>query len=497
MGVRIESSSSSVLTAKASSAASVASSSAVSKEEVKSAQKTDFSRELEKAQPKKKESAKPTDEATVKPAVVKGTKKKQGVKGKEKTDEATEDGEVSEADGTVTDEQAAPVEGAEEGDGTEQVVNAGDAKGTAVVKGDGVATDEGDNTDGEAVAAEVKGQAAVQEPVVEGEVQEEGEEAPPVQLKRGKGAGDGVQGRQTPVAGVVAQQGGVGVVKTSKGSGHEDGDSQRVTGNDGRGAAPVQDTETKQAVKAVGQGQDDGGDADTQEDTGETVAQGKLAVGPLAKATVDAASPAAQFHEMFVSASDKGDGEDEDKGATVTVSPTDVALTAMVNDATAGTKQAGETKQAQVAPAPLPVPPEVRFAEDNHPKVVSAVKTELLPGGGTIQLRLDPPDLGPMRLEVRMEDGQMSASFVTASDQATSLLTHSLGQLKHALEGAGISVDKLQVRQGSADSFSENMEQQKQGTSDQSAGQQEQQRREMLNRMWQKVAGGDPLDLVA
>jgi hypothetical protein len=161
-------------------------------------------------------------------------------------------------------------------------------------------------------------------------------------------------------------------------------------------------------------------------------------------------------------------------------------------------QQDGGVRDVKGAQQPLPVAPEVRFAEENHPKVVTAVKTQLLPGGGSIQLRLDPPDLGPLRLEVTMSEGVMSASFVAGSDQAASLLTHSLGQLKHALEGAGISVDKLQVRQGGQEQMAGDAERQKQqAAGDQSSARQEQQRREMLERMWRKVAGGDPLDLVA
>lgn len=154
-----------------------------------------------------------------------------------------------------------------------------------------------------------------------------------------------------------------------------------------------------------------------------------------------------------------------------------------------------------VGPQPAsPPPPEVRFAEANHPTIVSSVKSELLPNGGSMLLRLDPPDLGPMRLVVRMEDGMMSASFETSNARATGLLSHTLGELKQALESAGVGIDRLQVKQGSADRFSDGADpQQRQPSShdEQPSARHEQQRREMLNRMWRKLTGGaDPLDIL-
>jgi flagellar hook-length control protein FliK len=119
-----------------------------------------------------------------------------------------------------------------------------------------------------------------------------------------------------------------------------------------------------------------------------------------------------------------------------------------------------------------------------------------------MNIALNPPDLGAMQITVKMESGVMSASFQTSNDQATRLLTHSLGQLKNALEGQGVSVDRLHVHQisnsdassGKGDSESKDG----QSSSDGRSAQQEQQRRDTLRRMWRRARGErDPLDLVA
>jgi flagellar hook-length control protein FliK len=156
---------------------------------------------------------------------------------------------------------------------------------------------------------------------------------------------------------------------------------------------------------------------------------------------------------------------------------------------------------ATVAAAPPPAP-DVQFTENNHPQIVAAIHGQLLPSGGTMNIRLAPPDLGAMQIMVKMEGGTMSASFETSNDEATRLLSHTLSQLKEALESQGVSVARLHVQQASkpqeqGESASDDKGRQQGGANQQSA-QQEQQRREMLRRMWRRAGyGRDPLDLVA
>jgi len=152
----------------------------------------------------------------------------------------------------------------------------------------------------------------------------------------------------------------------------------------------------------------------------------------------------------------------------------------------------------RVAPPPPPAPPEVHFAETNHPQIVTGIHGQLLPDGGTMRIRLDPPELGALQVMVHMRDGVMTASFETSNDEATKLLSHSLVQLRHALETQGVSVDKLHVQQGPRDQQAGNEDGRDQHPSDNPSARQEQQRREILQRMWRKLANGsDPLDMVA
>jgi flagellar hook-length control protein FliK len=159
--------------------------------------------------------------------------------------------------------------------------------------------------------------------------------------------------------------------------------------------------------------------------------------------------------------------------------------------------------KAEMPAAPQPSAPEAQFVDANYPSIVTGVHSQLLPNGGTMQLRLDPPDLGALQVTVQMRDGVMTAAFETSNDQATRLLSHNLGQLKTALETSGVSVERMHVQQAprqesSSNSSGDSQQQQPQDAEQQQQSRNEQQRRQMLQRMWAKLAGQpDPLDLVA
>jgi flagellar hook-length control protein FliK len=144
-------------------------------------------------------------------------------------------------------------------------------------------------------------------------------------------------------------------------------------------------------------------------------------------------------------------------------------------------------------------PVEARFAEANHPRIVTAVQSELMPSGGTVRLRLDPPELGALLVRIDVKDGVLAASFQTSNDEATRLLSRSMQQLRTTLESHGVTVEKLHVQQAPREQWDGGRGgDDRQQNPPQHWQQQEQQRREMLQRMWRRVRDGrDPFDLVA
>lgn len=65
--------------------------------------------------------------------------------------------------------------------------------------------------------------------------------------------------------------------------------------------------------------------------------------------------------------------------------------------------------------------------------------------GGTLQLRLSPPELGALRIELSVKDGVMSASLQTENSNARRLLLDHLPALRDRLAEQNIRVDRFDV----------------------------------------------------
>ncbi len=65
--------------------------------------------------------------------------------------------------------------------------------------------------------------------------------------------------------------------------------------------------------------------------------------------------------------------------------------------------------------------------------------------GGTLLMRLDPPSLGQVKLEMTMSAGRVAVLMTAAADTAQSLLRNNLGMLRQALEDRGLAVERLTV----------------------------------------------------
>ncbi|MCA9273890.1 MAG: flagellar hook-length control protein FliK [Phycisphaerales bacterium] len=66
--------------------------------------------------------------------------------------------------------------------------------------------------------------------------------------------------------------------------------------------------------------------------------------------------------------------------------------------------------------------------------------------GGTLSLKLDPVDLGSVKVSLKMSQGRVEGSIEASNEQARGLLQDHLDTLKSSLEQRGITVDRLDVR---------------------------------------------------
>lgn len=158
--------------------------------------------------------------------------------------------------------------------------------------------------------------------------------------------------------------------------------------------------------------------------------------------------------------------------------------------------------------SPLSYAPEMRFHAANGPGILQAVRAQLLPNGGTMTMRLDPPEMGALQVAVVLKDGLASVTFRAENPEAVRLLSQTMAQLRETLSAAGLTVDRMQVQQGSRQEGTGTSGER--GTHGDRGGQgqpgggglggfqmqdeqarREQQRRELLERLWLKAAGVD------
>ena len=79
----------------------------------------------------------------------------------------------------------------------------------------------------------------------------------------------------------------------------------------------------------------------------------------------------------------------------------------------------------------------------NLGRVARGMRNAINQHGGLVTLRLHPPDLGFVRIEMQIQDGTVRVEITSEHSQVRSLLTQHLGQLRVALESHGLNVERL------------------------------------------------------
>ena len=77
-------------------------------------------------------------------------------------------------------------------------------------------------------------------------------------------------------------------------------------------------------------------------------------------------------------------------------------------------------------------------------RVARAVRTAT-DRGGELQIRLSPPELGQLRLQIQMTDGVLSARIEAETPQAKQVITENLGMLRDRLAEQNVRVDRIEV----------------------------------------------------
>lgn len=122
---------------------------------------------------------------------------------------------------------------------------------------------------------------------------------------------------------------------------------------------------------------------------------------------------------------------------------------------------AGNTPQQVAANAAQAQPIGVQDDADavNTARLTRGLANAVQQRGGAITLRLTPPEMGTVRIQMQITGTNVIASFHAESASAQTLLTQQLSQLRSALENHGMNVEKLSVQPMASTAQSQNASQ--------------------------------------
>jgi len=105
----------------------------------------------------------------------------------------------------------------------------------------------------------------------------------------------------------------------------------------------------------------------------------------------------------------------------------------------AGVKQTGDASRAAASDA-----------EEQVERIVHVMRASISRGGSRVNMQLDPPELGQLRIQMQIRNGEMTARFETQTETARNWIYSQLGALRESLAGQNIRLVQATVesRQG-------------------------------------------------
>ena len=79
-------------------------------------------------------------------------------------------------------------------------------------------------------------------------------------------------------------------------------------------------------------------------------------------------------------------------------------------------------------------------------RVIRGLQSALNQNGGSVNLRLSPPEIGDVRSQLEVTEGVVRAQLWTENVSVQSLLRQQVGHLHNALESHGLTIDRLEVQ---------------------------------------------------
>lgn len=110
------------------------------------------------------------------------------------------------------------------------------------------------------------------------------------------------------------------------------------------------------------------------------------------------------------------------------------------------------TSQAPAQAAQVqPVTSNVQVDDDdntqlNTARIARGLHNAVQQKGGAVTLRLTPPEMGTVRIQLQIQNGTVNAQFHAETESTRTMLNQQLSQLRSSLEHQGLSVDRLSVQ---------------------------------------------------
>lgn len=180
-------------------------------------------------------------------------------------------------------------------------------------------------------------------------------------------------------------------------------------------------------------------------------AEGKAASNSAA-ANTGAATPAAVANAATVAPGTQGASPAEEL-ASVRAAPPNTNSSTVTTDGS-GLAPAGSTSRAHadsVARATTVVSTQDVDDAAFSRRLYRIVRKAIRDGGGEVRLRLDPPQLGRVDLEVRLQGQQVDIAFQVDDESIRETILKNIDELHRTLESYGLASDRLSVHLRSQD----------------------------------------------
>jgi flagellar hook-length control protein FliK len=82
----------------------------------------------------------------------------------------------------------------------------------------------------------------------------------------------------------------------------------------------------------------------------------------------------------------------------------------------------------------------------NTARISRGMQNAIMQKGGSVTLRLTPPEMGTVRIQLQINNGTVNATFHAETESTRTMLNQQLSQLRTALEHQGLGVERLGVQ---------------------------------------------------